>query len=81
MRREQEDLNGQRILQCLSQTELERNQLIEHREIIAACSGVGAAVASREVAALLYWAVCEGGGSEITEPDDGEAWVDVGEWL
>jgi hypothetical protein len=60
---------------------LEEAQEAEHREIVAACSGVGEAVAPREVAALLYWAVCESGGREITEPDDGEALVDVGEWL
>ncbi len=61
-------LNDDQIQAMWGQT-LEEAQNAEYREIVAACSGANPKIDAKEMAAVLYRAVCSGGGKEITEPD------------
>ena len=49
----------------------------EYRHIVAWTEGVAPYVTAAEIAAVLYRAVCEGGGNEINEPDDCDGLLEV----
>ncbi|MBX3589933.1 MAG: hypothetical protein KF755_03400 [Burkholderiaceae bacterium] len=70
----QEDVDEGRLnddqIQAMWGMRLEEAQSSEHRQICAACSGASEELLAKEMAEILYRAVCEGGGKEITEPDD-----------
>lgn len=61
-------LNDDQIQAMWGQT-LEEAQKEERRHIVAWVDGVAPDFNAAEMASMLYRAVCEGGGNEITEPD------------
>jgi hypothetical protein len=69
-------LNDDQIQAMWGQT-LEEAQNEEYRHILAWTDGVGPDVTAAEMAAVLYRAVCDGGGNEINEPDDREGLLEV----
>jgi hypothetical protein len=69
-------LNDDQIQAMWGQT-LEEAQNEEYRHIVAWTEGVAPDVTAVEMAAVLYRAVCEGGGNEIDEPDDRDGLLEV----
>lgn len=64
-------------LQAMWGMTLEEARGIEHRQIVASCSGANVEWDARHVAAMLYRAVCKGGGKAIDEPDSAEGLLDL----
>ena len=56
---------------------LEEAQNKEYRHLVAWTQGVAPDVTAAEMAAVLYGAVCEGGGNEINKPDDRDGLLEV----
>lgn len=69
-------LNDDQIQAMWGQT-LEEAQNEEYRHIVAWTDGVDPDLTAAEMAAVLYRAVCEGGGNEINEPDDRDGLLEV----
>jgi|GEM_PF-575105 len=69
-------LNDDQIQAMWGQT-LEEAQNEEYRHIVAWTEGVALDFTAAEMAAVLYRAVCEGGGNEINEPDDRDGLLEV----
>jgi hypothetical protein len=69
-------LNDDQIQAMWGQT-LEEAQNKEYRHIVAWTEGVAPDVTAAEMAAVLYRAVCEGGGKEINEPDGRDGLLEV----
>jgi len=69
-------LNDDQIQAMWGQT-LEEAQNEEYRHIVAWADGVAPDVTAAEMAAVLYRAVCEGGGNEINEPDERDGLLEV----
>ncbi len=61
-------LNDDQI-QAMSGQTLEDAQTAEYRKVVAWCDEVDPDCTAKDMAAVLYRAVCEEGGKEITEPD------------
>lgn len=68
-------LNDDQIQAMWGQT-LEEAQNAEFREIVAKCSGVTSEVSPYEIAKILYRAVCDDGGKEISEFDRSNGLLD-----
>ncbi len=73
---EEGHLNDDQIQAMWGQT-LEEAQNEEYRHIVAWAEGVDPDCTAVEMAAVLYRAVCESGGKEITEPDACESLLEV----
>jgi hypothetical protein len=73
---EEGHLNDDQIQAMWGQT-LEEAQNEEYRHIVAWAEGVDPDCNAVEMAAVLYRAVCESGGKEITEPDACESLLEV----
>jgi len=73
---EEDRLNDDQIQAMWGQT-LEEAQSVDHRRIVAWSEGNAPDLNAREMAAVLYRAVCERGGYKIDEPDDYEGLLDV----
>lgn len=69
-------LNDEQIQAMWGQT-LEEAHNEEYRHIVAWTDGVAPDVTAAEMAAVLYRAVCDGGGNEINEPDDRDGLLEV----
>ena len=69
-------LNDDQIQAMWGQT-LEEAQNEEYRHIVAWAEGVDPDYTAKEMAAVLYRAVCESGGNEITEPDSSKCLLQV----
>ncbi len=69
-------LNDDQIQAMWGKT-LEEAQNAEYRVIVAACSGASLDADAKEMAAVLYRAVCDAGGKEISEPEDAEGLLDL----
>jgi hypothetical protein len=69
-------LNDDQIQAMWGQT-LEEAQNEEYRHIVAWTEGVALDVTAAEMAAVLYKAVCKGGGNEINEPDDHHGLLEI----
>ncbi len=69
-------LNDDQIQAMWGQT-LEEAQNEEYRHIVAWTDGVAPDLTAAEMAAVLYRAVCEGGGNEINEPDQSDGLLEV----
>lgn len=72
----QEDVDEGRLnddqIEAMWGMSLEEAQSSEYRQISAACFGASDDLSAKEMAEILYRAVCEGGGKEISESDDVE---------
>jgi hypothetical protein len=55
---------------------LKEAQSADYRQIRALCSGASEDLSAREIAKILYAAVCEAGGFEVTEPDNAEGLIE-----
>jgi hypothetical protein len=73
---EEGHLNDDQIQAMWGQT-LEEAQNEEYRHIVAWAEGVDPDCTAVEIAAVLYRAVCESGGNEITEPDSSKCLLEV----
>ena len=69
-------LNDDQIQAMWGQT-LEEAQNAEYRHIVAWTDGIPPDVTAAEMAAVLYRAVCDGGGKEIDESDDRDGLLEV----
>jgi hypothetical protein len=69
-------LNDDQIQAMWGQT-LEEAQNAEYRHIVALSEGVSLGFTAAEMAAVLYRAVCKGGGNEINEPDDHNGLLEI----
>jgi len=69
-------LNDDQIQAMWGQS-LEEAQNAEYRHIVAWTERAAPDVTAAEMAAVLYRAVCEGGGNEIDEPDDCDGLLEV----
>jgi hypothetical protein len=69
-------LNDDQIQAMWGQT-LEEAQNAEYRHIVALSEGVSLGFTAAEMAAVLYRAVCKGGGNEINEPDDHKGLLEI----
>ena len=76
----QEDIDEGRLnddqLQALWGISLKEAQSADYRQIRALCSGASEDLTAREIAKILYAAVCEAGGFEVTEPDNAEGLIE-----
>lgn len=73
---EEDRLNDDQIQAMWGQT-LEEAQNAEYRHVAAWAEGASADATAAEMAAVMYRAVCEGGGNEIDEPDDCNGLLEV----
>jgi len=69
-------LNDDQIQAMWGQT-LEEAQNKEYRHLVAWTQGVAPDVTAAEMAAVLYGAVCEGGGNRVDEPDDCDCLLEI----
>jgi len=69
-------LNDDQVQAMWGQT-LEEARNAEYRRIVAWSEGVDLNCTVEDMAAILYRAVCEDGGNEITEPDDHRGLLEV----
>ncbi len=56
---------------------LEEAQSAEYRHVVAYCPDASTDLSAKEMASVLYRAVCENGGNEISEPDDSTGLLDL----
>ncbi len=74
--RDEDRLNDDQIRPMPGST-LDEAQSKAYRRIVAWTDGVAPDITAAEMAAVLYRAVCEGGGNEIDEPDDRDGLLEV----